>query len=160
MSNENTKQKRQQSDLTLDEILGANMQVAEQLAGSYPAYLAGFSEPYVLEGKYGAQTKFDALLVVKGKETQTIVRYTITVPTGAIHPKSNLYKLIAALDSGKFVEANKFKDGFKLSDAKGKLNVEIEEKNDFPRIVAVASPMDGLTYPTEQDSMELLESIS
>lgn len=140
--------------------------------GSYPGTLFGFGVPFMLKqaaeyvksGQPSERPVFEAKFAVRAKDgTVQQLDYLLPVSTnGGINRRSNLYKMLRALkgtDSNYFKQdsSGDFAEGIKLSSFIGCYGVVQVKKNkkDFPQIETIASPIEGLRYPTMEEWKKL-----
>ncbi len=142
---------------------------SEILPGSYAGTLIGFSEPFLVPvadqfkkaGKSEEQIVFEAIFAIKVKKNLERVEFLLSPPQGGkISIKSNVYKMLRSLDPAKIDADGNFIGDVKIEDfigRNGTVEVAHNAKNsDFVKVKQVAAAMDGLTYPTIEESQPLL----
>jgi len=172
-----TEGKRMESDVNLDDILGAEIKLtgADLPPGSYPATLFGFGAPFRMkvteqfkkEGGPEYKDNFDLRFGVVDKQGNLVEQtYMVGVPDGGeVNRKSNLFKALLALSNGdpKVInEKGEVAKGLKLKSLIGRncvLNIE-KNKKDFPQVASVAQKLaaEGVKYPSLEECKKLLTS--
>lgn len=161
---------------TLDVVLSAPLKTtgSDIPEGSYPGVLYVFGEPFMIEGSAAfakpgisnVKAVFDVGFAVRTKDGSVqSIDYLLPVisQNGGAHRRSKLYKMLRALrgsDSKFFKQdgSGDFADGITLQsfiDSQGVVQVK-KNKKDFPMVEIVASPIDGLKYPTKEECDKLI----
>lgn len=160
----------------LKDILNKGLKVSgsEIPDGTYPATLAGYSEPWWQDqtaSKFYKQGDPQTKLMMKaqfaiwvktpkGAEKLEPVEMMLNVPNGKAHIKSGVYKFIKALLNGDPELIDKdgnFSDRVNLAMLIGRsatLSVKTNEKG-FAQVESLQSPIDGPKYPTAEEAKAL-----
>ncbi len=142
--------------------------------GSYPGTLFTFGEPFMIEGSAAfakpgvsnVKAVFEVGWAVRTKDGSVqSIDYLLPVisQNGGAHRRSKLYKMLRALRGSdpKFFKqdgSGDFADGITLRsfiDSSGVVQVK-KNKKDFPVVETIASPIDGLKYPTKEECEKLI----
>lgn len=160
---------------SLKDVLGKDLLATGQdiPEGSYPGVLFAFGEPFMLKvaeqfrkaGKSDERAVMELHFGVRVKEAMASVAYLVPVPEGgATNKRSNLYKALKALkgsDAKFFDKEGNFAKGITLEKFLGATATVQVKKNakDFPQVEALSSPMDGVKYPSLEDTTSLAEAL-
>lgn len=159
----------------LKDVLGKDLLATGQDVpeGSYPGVLFAFGEPFMLKvaeqfrkpGKPDERAVMELHFGIRVKEAMCSVAYLVPVPEGgATNKRSNLYKALKALkgqDPKYFDKEGNFAKGVTLERFLGSTSTVQVKKNskDFPQVEALSSPMDGVKYPSLDDTKALVEAL-
>lgn len=159
----------------LADVLGKTLTATGQdiPEGNYPGILFAFGDPFMLPvaeqfrkpGKPLERAVMELHFGVRVKEVMASVGYLCPVPEGgATNKKSNLYKALKALkgsDPKVFDKDGLFVPGVTLQGFIGATaTVQVKKnKKDFPQIETLSSAMDGVKYPSMEETAKLVEEL-
>lgn len=157
----------------LDDVLGKELHRtgSDIPEGSYPGTLYGFGEPFMLAvspqfrkpGQPDERPVMELKFGIFTKDGLQAVQRLVPVPeNGAANRRSNLYKDLKSMrgaDPAVFDNQGNFVKGVNLQTFIGS-NATIQVKKnakDFPTVEQVASPMQGVKFPTLEECEKLKE---
>jgi hypothetical protein len=155
----------------LEDVLGSELHRSgsDIPEGSYPGTLYNFGEPFMLAsapqfvkpGQPAERAVFEMQFAIITKDGIQGVQHLVPVPEGgASNRRSNLYKALKMLrgtDPEYFEKDGNFAKGANLKKFVGSTCVVQVKKNakDFPTVEALASPVDGMKFPTMEECKRL-----
>lgn len=140
--------------------------------GSYPGTLYGIGEPFMLAsapqfvkpGQPAERPVMELKYGIVTKDGLQAVQFLVPVPEGgAANRRSNLYKALKAMkgaDEKFFQKDGNFAKGVNLKMFLG-ANATVQVKKnakDFPAVETIASPMDGVKFPTLEECKPLVDA--
>lgn len=156
---------------SLEDILSAPLKKtgSDIPDGSYAATLYGFSEPFYVptaeqfrrQGQPDKSLRIEMQFAVKTKDGLQSVEFLVAMPEGGhVNQKSNLFKALKAMrgsDPKFMTKEGNMVPGVNLKSFIGSpATVQVSHnKKEFPKVDAVASPIDGMVCPTLKECKAL-----